>query len=191
MKKLLFGFGVFFLISCSAQETIGTMNSKEKELLKEFQSIPNSATLQMTKESEPGKKLLICLTFVNKEGLTPLKDQKVLLYQTSNDGNYNSEVTNDERTARIRAQGFTDEEGRLFVKTILPGSYATSGDNRHIHTQVFGAKPEAYDIHFKQHTGARMKRFIEQRDQFFLADLKYTTDKQLVCFVTMKVKNPK
>ena len=191
MKKFLGLCAFLFLISCAAQNTeIKQVTAAEAMLLKEFQSIPNSASLQMTKDAELGKKMIVCLTFVNKETKVPLENQKVLLYQTSNDGNYNSEVEGDERTARIRGIGFTDTKGRLLVKTILPGSYATSGDNRHIHTQVFGAKPEAYDMHFKQYTDSRMARFIESRDQFFLADLKYTNDKQLICFVTIEVKNP-
>lgn len=193
MKQLFGILGLFLCISCSsAQDTeIKQITADEETTLKEFQTIPNSASLQLTKVNEPGEKLILCLTFVNKETQQPLQDQKVLLYQTSNDGNYNPEVANDERTARIKGQGFTDAKGRLLIHTILPGSYATSGDNRHIHTQVFGARPEAYDMHFKQYTGNRMARFIAERDQFFLVDLKYTKDKKLIGFLTIEVKNPK
>ncbi|MFY0604994.1 MAG: hypothetical protein JXQ93_13765 [Flavobacteriaceae bacterium] len=191
--KLFFKIGcLFFFISCAAQNTeVKQITTEEQTQLKEFQKVPNAARLQMTDANEPGEQLLLCLTFVDKKTKTPLKNQKVLLYQTSNDGNYNAEVANDERTAKIRGSGYTDENGRLYVQTILPGSYATSGDNRHVHTQVFGAKPEAYDIHFKQYTNARMRRFIEKRDQFFLVDLKYEQKKNLIGFLTIEVKNPK
>ena len=122
----------------------------------------------MAKKREPGQKMVLCITFIDKKDKTPVKDQMVLLYQTAEDGNYHPKYASDESTARIHVIGVTDDKGRLFVETILPGSYATSGDNRHIHTKVFGAKPEAYDLHFKQYTNARMKRFIESKDQFFL-----------------------
>lgn len=192
MKRFFGILYILFFISCTAQQVeFEKISENEEGILKSFQNIPNSASLQMTRADEPGEKMLLCLTFVNKETKAPLKNQKVLLYQTSNDGNYNPEVANDEKTARIRGVGFTDDAGRMFVETILPGSYATSGDNRHIHTQVFGARPEAYDMHFKQYTSSRMKRFIESRDQFFLVDLKHKKDGTLIGFLTIEVKNPK
>ncbi|MDT7833553.1 hypothetical protein RQM59_14295 [Flavobacteriaceae bacterium S356] len=192
MKRYLGLLGVLFFISCTAQQAkFDKVTAEEEVVLKEFQNVPNSASLQMTKASEPGETMMLCLTFVDKQTKTPLQNQKVLLYQTSNDGNYNPEVSGDEKTARIRGEGFTDTKGRLYIKTILPGSYATSGDNRHIHTQVFGARPEAYDMHFKQYTSARMKRFIQSRDQFFLVDLKHNAEGKLIGFLTIEVKNPK
>lgn len=192
MKRFFGVLSMLFFISCTAQQTeFEKISTEEQAKLRAFQNIPNSAKLQMTKVEEPGEKMQLCLMFVNKETKTPLQGQKVLLYQTSNDGNYNPEIANDEKTARIRGIGFTDDKGRLFISTILPGSYATSGDNRHIHTQVFGARPEAYDMHFKQYTNSRMKRFIESRDQFFLVDLKRAKDGNLIGFLTIEVKNPK
>lgn len=191
MKILLSLLSLFFFISCAAQnKKFEKVTIKEENIFKEFQDVPNSAKLQMTKKEELGESLVLCLTFVNKKTKAALQNQRVLLYQTSNDGNYNPEVEGDEKTARIRGVGFTDTNGRLLIRSILPGSYATSGDNRHIHTQVFGARPEAYDMHFKQYTSARMKRFIQSRDQFFLVDLKHTKEGKLIGFLTIEVKNP-
>ena len=192
MKRFFGLLGVCFFISCTAQQAeFDTVTTEEGTILKEFKNVPNSANLQMTKDGEPGKTMMLCLTFVDKKTKKPLQNQKVLLYQTSNDGDYNPEVQGDEKTARIRGEGFTDAKGRLLIHTILPGSYATSGDNRHIHTQVFGARPEAYDMHFKQYTSSRMKSFIQSRDQFFLVDLKQTKENTLIGFLTIEVKNPK
>lgn len=191
MRKLLICIGLLLTFSCSAQEEIEKASSTEEVLLKEFQKIGEISSLEMAKRREAGQKLILCITFIDKKDKTPVKDQTVLLYQTAKDGNYYPKVEGDESTARIKAIGVTDDKGRLFVNTILPGSYASSGDNRHIHTKVFGAKPEAYDLHFKQYTNARMKRFIESRDQFFLVDLKRTKKKKLIGFVTIEVKNPK
>lgn len=191
----LFGLVFLFLcVACSSQDDdkeFKKITDVEKAILKSFQDVPMSANLKMTTDNEPGEKMILCITFVEKTKKTPLKDQKVLFYQTNNKGEYEPQQAGDEQTARIRGVGFTDVEGRLYIQTILPGSYATRGDGRHIHTAVFGAKPEAYDLHFKQYTGSRGRRFIESRDQFFLVDLKYTDDKQLIGFVTIEVKNPK
>ncbi len=193
MKRFLGLWVLSLLISCSSEsqnKATTTISASEKTTWESFQKIPQSASLKLTTNDEPGEKLILCIRVVDKTKKTPLEDQKVLLYQTGNDGEYRPEVAGNERTARIKGVGFTDNKGRLYIETILPGSYATQGDGRHIHTQVFGAKPEAYDLHFKQYTGAKMRRFIENRDQFFLIDLKYTEDNQLIGFVTIEVKNP-
>ena len=184
-------FGFLCAISCSSQEDFKDINTQEKTILKEFEKLGELSNLKMAKKREPGQKMVLCITFIDKKDKTPVKDQMVLLYQTAKDGNYHPKYASDESTARIKAIGITDNKGRLFIQTILPGSYATSGDNRHIHTKVFGAKPEAYDLHFKQYTNGRMKRFIESRDQFFLIDLKRLNKKKLIGFVSIEVKNPK
>lgn len=181
----------FMFLNCTDNSATQTLNSEEQKELGSFKKLSDSSRLNMVDDTEPGEKLMLCLTFVDKKTKAPLKNQKVLFYQTSEDGNYHPKIANDEKTARISGSAFTDDVGRIFINTILPGSYATSGDNRHIHTQVFDARPEAYDIHFKQYTSARMARFIEERDQFFLVDIKHTKEKKLIGFLTITVKNPK
>ncbi len=191
MKRFLLSIGLLCTFACSSQEEIKKINEEEKAILKEFQSLGEISRLKMAKRGERGQKLILCITFIGKEDKMPVKDQTILLYQTAKDGNYYPKVASDESTARIKAIGVTDDKGRLFIQTILPGCYASSGDNRHIHTKVFGAKPEAYDLHFKQYTNTRMKRFIESKDQFFLVDLKRLKRKNLIGFITIEVKNPK
>ena len=97
---------------------------------------------------------------------------------------------NDESSARLNGSAITDNKGQIYVETILPGDYGDSDDNRHIHTTVFGAKPEAYDINIKQYITYMGKNFTEGSDQHFLADLRMTKDSTLVCFLTIEVKNP-
>ena len=93
--------------------------------------------------------------------------------------------------ARISGTAQTDSMGRVFLETILPGDYGSSADNRHIHTTVFGAKPEGYDIHFKQYTSWMGKNFADSSDQHFIADLKRDNNGFLIAFLTIEPKNPK
>lgn len=162
----------------------------ELQTLDAFKNLESKSQVQITTEEEPGQPLWLCLTFVSKESKRPLENQKIHLYHTSTEGEYEPSNSNDESTARLNGTAFTDEKGRIFVKTILPGDYGSSSDNRHIHTTVPHAKPEAYDIGFKQYSGLMAVNFISGSDQHFLAYLKQTTDSTLVTMVTIEVKNP-
>jgi hypothetical protein len=75
------------------------------------------------------------------------------------------------------------------METILPGDYGSSENNRHIHTTVYDASPEAYDIFFKQYSGGVGSLFNSGNDQIFIADLKKTDDNKLVGFLTIEAKN--
>ena len=125
---------------------------------------------------------------MNKSGKNQLSNQKVEFYHTSSSGNYEPTNTDDDSIARLNGTAITDHKGRIYIETILPRDYGSSKDNRHIHTTVVGAKPEAYDIHFKQYTTYMGKNFSEGSDQYFLADLKMTFDSILVSFLIIEVK---
>lgn len=181
--------GVFFIVlfvlnSCQAQETPFEKLTPVEE--KEYSYFKEKITL-ITNE-EVGEKMFLCLQFIDRETLKPLKKQKVLFYQTASDGNYYPKVEGDEKTARISGTAFTNNEGKILIETILPGSYSSSGDNRHIHTKVFDAKPSAYDIYFKQYTSKKMKDFIASHDQFLQVDLKKNKKDELVGFLTVTIK---
>ena len=183
---------LFFLVSfsCSIDRTIAEASEKENTTLRKFQNLPNKNILKITTKNEPGEELLLCLTFIDKESKIKLSNQLVHFYHTSTNGNYELTDPNDESTARLNGQSMTTDMGQIYIETILPGSYGSSDDNRHIHTTVFGAKPEAYDIHFKQYTDYMGNRFIKGSDQHFIADLKKTKEAKLVGFVTIEVKKP-
>ena len=144
--------------------------------------------MQITNSDEPGESLILCLTFVEKDSGNPLSDQRVHFYHTNTNGEYNPSVANDESTARLGGSAMTNSKGQILVQTILPGDYGSSADNRHIHTTVFGARPEAYDIHFKQYTEGLGRNFIDGSDQHFLADLKRNSEGALITFLSIEVK---
>lgn len=190
MNKFVLLIVFISLCSCGIDRTIINASDHELKTLEYFQQLQNNHTLTITDENEPGTPLLLCLTFVNKFDKAPLKNQLIQLYHTSTDGNYNPVNPNDESTARLSGQVVTNAKGQVFVTTILPGDYGSSTDNRHIHITVFNAKPEAYDINFKQYTGTMGLNFINGSDQHFLADLKKVRANKLVTFLTIEVKKP-
>ena len=191
MNKLILLLFFIFSFSCSIDRTIVNVSEKENNTLINFQKLPTKNILKITDENEPGEKLLLCLTFIDKQSKIKLSNQLVKFYHTGTNGNYEQANPNDESTARLNGQSMTNDIGQIYIETILPGDYGSSNDNRHIHTTVFGAKPEAYDIHFKQYTDYMGNNFIEGSDQHFLANLKKTKEDELVSFLTIEVKKPK
>lgn len=190
MTRLILIVFSFSIISCSIDRTIVQVTENENNTLINFQKSPSESILKITDKNEPGEKLILCLTFIDKESKRNLPKQLVKFYHTSTKGNYEQADPNDESTARLSGQSITNNKGQIYIETILPGDYGSSDDNRHIHTTVFGAKPEAYDIHFKQYTTYLGKNFANGSDQHFLADLKRTKENKLVCFLTIEVKKP-
>ena len=191
MRKIIFLLACFLLIQCSDNRVVDPISNSEEVNLKQFQQLDNSNKLLITDKNEPGEELLLCLTFIDIDSKKALSNRRVSFYHTSTNGEYEPTDANDETTARLNGTAITNEFGNIYVKTILPGDYGSSEDNRHIHTTVYGAKPENYDIFFKQYSG-RTGRFMNSgNDQIFIAELKKTTDNKLVCFVTMEIKNPK
>lgn len=190
MIRLMLTLLPLFFVACSIDRTIVDLTESEDHTLAGFQQLPAESKLKIADDQEPGERLMLCLTFIDKESKQHLSGQLVQFYHTSSNGTYEPSDANDESTARLSGQALTNEEGQIYVETILPGDYGSSDDNRHIHTTVFGARPEAYDIHFKQYTGYMGNNFIEGSDQHFLANLKKTKENSLVSFLTIEVKRP-
>lgn len=191
MKNVLPILGFLIITSaCSIDRSIEVVTHSEAEALQEFYALGEQHSVRIADNTEPGQRLTLCLTFLDKETGELLSNQEVDFYHASLAGEYEPTDPNDETTARLRGKAVTDNEGRILVETILPGDYGSSAENRHIHSTVLGAHPEAYDIHFEQYTSTMGKRFSAGSDQHFLADLKYTIDSSLVTFLTIEVKNP-
>lgn len=168
--------------------TILGLDESESLALAQFRTLESSSTLKIAPESESGQRLLLCLTFVDKLTNQVLQNQKVHFYHATENGEYEPRDPADETTARLSGQAVTNAEGHIFAETILPGDYGSSADNRHIHTVVFGAKPEAYDIHFRQFSTFMLRRFIQRSDQHFLADVKRAGSGEFVSFLTIEPK---
>ncbi|PWI31547.1 hypothetical protein DI383_02450 [Flavobacteriaceae bacterium LYZ1037] len=191
MNRLIIIAFSLSLFSCSIDRTILEVSENENNTLINFQKLQSKNILKITDENEPGEKLILCLTLIDKESKRNLPNQLVKFYHTSTDGKYEQTDPNDESTARLNGQAFTNSEGQIYVETILPGDYGSSDDNRHIHTTVvFELKPKYYDIFFNQYKG-RVARFMDSgNDHMFFADLKRTKENELVSFLTIEVKRP-
>ena len=190
MRLIILIFSCFLFIKCSVDRTIAPVTKTENINLAAFQKLDTVNKLSIAENDEPGEKLTLCLTFIDKASKKALSNQRVSFYHTSTEGEYEPSNPNDETTARLNGTTKTDEDGKIYVETILPGNYG-SGNNRHIHTTVYGASPEAYDIFFNQYSGRVGKFMNEGNDQMFFAELKKTTDDMLVCFVTIEAKKAK
>lgn len=183
-------FALLLLLSgCGVDREFSTFNENDAKVLVDFHQINDSHQIRLGTVEEQGQKLIICLNFIDAEKKEPLFNSRVHFYHADINGEYQPRVPGDETTARLSGGAITDDSGRILLQTILPGDYGSSTDNRHIHTTVFGAKPEGYDIHFKQYTDYMNLIFIRDSDQHFLADLKRDSVNNLVAYLTIEVKN--
>ncbi|MFZ1699259.1 MAG: hypothetical protein WBO10_00340 [Pyrinomonadaceae bacterium] len=192
MHRIPFIFGVLILhllvAGCADGQTVRPIAQDEAMLLQEFQKFDAANKVKLTEDGEPGERLLLCITLVDKQTKKALGGQKIQFFHTDTTGEYSPRVAGDESTARLSGTTVADAEGRVFVETTMPGAYGSSASNRHIHTTIFGARPEGYDINFRQYSSFMGRRFSNSSDQHFMADLKRGTDGSLVVFITMEAK---
>lgn len=188
MKKLAFILFLIVFSQCSIDRSITSLSQGKMESLSVFQHIEPAHQLKICGAEEPGEKLLLCLTFVDKISKAPLANQEVYFYHTTSSGKYELSDPNDESSARLNGKATSDAMGRIYLETIFPGAYGESEDNNHIHTTVKGAHPEFYDIHFNQYSGYMFRNFVKGSDQHFLTDLKKQQDATLISFLTIEVK---
>ncbi|MEO1259274.1 MAG: hypothetical protein AAFZ15_10785 [Bacteroidota bacterium] len=178
---------ILFVTACQVDRTIPPITEKNDYKIRGYKNLAPRNKLKMAKDEEPGERLVICGKLIWNDDKRPLNNQLIHFYQTDQSGDYQQSNPDDEKTARLRGELITNDLGMFYLETILPGSYGSSDDNRHIHTTVFGANPEAYDLHFKQHTGYLGRKSVARNDQQFLIDLSRKGDGTLVGFVTMEI----
>lgn len=177
-----------FLFSCGIDRDIPSISQKDLKAIQNFEQLDKANKVLINEDKGSAEPLILCLTFVDLASKEPLFNQRVHFYHADATGEYRPSTSGDESTARLSGEAITDSLGRILLKTSLPGDYGSSADNRHIHTTVFGAKPEAYDIHFKQYTGWMGRNFIDGSDQHFLADLKKDESDNLIAVLAIEVK---
>jgi len=114
MRQLGWLILIFIACSCSIDRTTPELSTEETEVLEEYQAGNNG--LIITAADEPGEKLVLCLTFVNKEDLDFLSKQEVLFYHTDATGEYRPVIPGDESSARLSGSVVTDSVGRIYLE---------------------------------------------------------------------------
>lgn len=66
MNRLIIIIVSLAVTQCSFDRTIVQIFEAEKEVLNEYQHLDKKNKAYITDKKEPGKRLLLCLTFVNK-----------------------------------------------------------------------------------------------------------------------------
>lgn len=190
LMVLALTLGIVYFGFLATDRNIRPIDGAMSARLQTFQRMGGQHHAPIAPRDEPGERLWLCLTFVDKATSEPLGEQSVHFYHTTAAGDYEPLIPGNESTARLSHSSLTDAEGRICVNTILPGDYGSSDDNRHIHMSVAGAKPVAYDIHFSQYSTFLLRQSVAGNDQLFLVELQRGPEGELVGYATVEVKRP-
>ena len=156
---------VFFAACAEADRTIPPADAGSLEALARHQDLEQAHRLVLAGTDEPGRRFLLAGRLVRRDDGRPLVGRRIVLFHTNAEGSYEESVTGDESTARLRGDVASGPGGRFLVSTILPGAYDGSGSGGHIHAFVPGARPEYYDFHFAQYSGAGIRRWARRSGQ--------------------------
>lgn len=164
------------LFSCSpssstAQE-IPPLTQEDQQLLQEYQQLEAPHFLQLTRADEPGEELLVIGQLVDRETGKPIPNCRTFLYHTNAEGEYEQRVENDPTTSKIKGEITTDEQGRFFIKTILPADYPGKTNNRHIHTTFYYESPYNMDLFFEPFAGNGAKKWSKKSGHGVVMPLK-------------------
>lgn len=126
-------------------------------------------------EDEPGEKMIISGTVYEADGVTPVKDAVVFLYQTDARGVYSEEQENSGRP-KLRGYLKTDADGKYEISSIKPGHYPHIKAPAHIHVQVWAPNQPEYPALFQFYddpliSDERRARSTTQPEEFGLIKL--------------------
>ena len=174
----------FWLVNAQQEPEIAAADEELLTQLKQFEALDAAHQIELADSNEPGQRLRILGQLFAENGM-PVANHRITFYQANKDGSYQEKVEGDPETARLRGFVETDQEGRFYISTILPGDYGSTANNRHIHTMVKGAKPENYDFYFEPYINDGLRRWAEQSKQAFILDLKRDSKDQLLASVKL------
>lgn len=184
-------FGLLGLHCADIDRTIHRADDTLLPMFAEYDTLAEAHRLVLAGEDEPGERLFVMGRLVKKEDGAPLAHQTINLYQADDTGSYDETVTGDESTARLNGVVETDSLGRFIISTVLPGDYGSRPNNRHIHTAVTGARPEAYDFYFRQYMNRGLISWAENSDQAMILDLYEMGNGDLITAGDLVVKEMK
>lgn len=121
-----------------------------------FVNMPSTLTriMSISKENDPGEKLLITGTIFKADGLTPYPDIILYAYQTDHRGYYSKkgdETGFQKWHGRLHGWCKTDSNGQYEIHSIRPAPYPDNTMPAHIHTAIKTEKAMFYinDFVFK------------------------------------------
>lgn len=167
--------------------TIPLADSASLTQLTAYGRLSDAHRLELAPSDEPGSRLLILGRLVQREDGSVITDHAFSLYQADETGSYGEEVNGDESTARLHGTVRTDSLGRFLISTILPGDYGSGDNNRHVHTSVPEAHPEAYDLFFAPFVSRGLRSWAESSDQGMILELRQS-DEGLIAIGDLVVK---
>ncbi len=168
--------------------TILPAHAEIEHLLDSVEGVGLEHHVRLAPVGEPGQTLWVIGRLIRSEDGQPIADKAIEVYQADDTGSYDEQIAGDESSARLSGVVVTDAQGRFIVQTVLPGDYGSTSDNRHMHTKIEGAAPDAYDLFFKQYMNAGLARWAKRSSQAMVIDLQQRQDGTLVGSVDLVVK---
>ena len=96
----------------------------------------DAAVLRVTRDSEPGERLITTGRVLRADGKTPASGVTLSLYHTDAAGIYGQGSGQPSEIARLKGRLVTGADGRYEIVTIRPGHYPGGGVPAHIHAAV-------------------------------------------------------
>ncbi|MEZ5059779.1 MAG: hypothetical protein R2879_22320 [Saprospiraceae bacterium] len=176
---------VLGLNSCNSDHDIPIV--KNSQILGEFLKMKEPHLLNLLQNSAAGRPLYLCLTVQEGAEKLPLARKEIFVYQADVSGEYQSEIPGKENTAKIRGTGITDLDGRVLVRTLLPGDFGSIDLNRHIQVQIDGAYPKLHRIYFRQFANCEIQNQSRKETETHIVDLERDEASNLVAFLKLEV----
>lgn len=159
----LLGFLPIFFLSCgnttpqtpesneNIQVEYDTCDDPDAPISCSFRNLPEnlSSTMKISKENEPGEKLVITGTIYKADGKSPYPNIILYAYHTDNKGDYSKSGT---ETGAQKWQGHlhgwckTDDNGQYTIQTIKPARYPDNTIPAHIHAAIKKENGQMYWI---------------------------------------------
>lgn len=180
---------LFFFSSCLFERHFESLD--DVETYETFKNLPATHQLNLLRRGEAGQTLDLCLTLINGTDGKALKRKQVEVYQANAKGDYEWEVPGDKKTAKLRGMALTDDKGRIFIQTLLPGDFGSSIDSRSIHLAVEGVSPKYFNLYFCQYANAALQKETKGASDQFLIDLKKDARSNLIGITELQIGGPK
>jgi len=182
--KIIIVFISLMFIQCSQDRIIDEISNSEQKILEQYQQLDTENKTLIPDAPQNGKKLLLCLSLVDKKTSKAISNKIVKFHYTS-EGFINLESQNYNPNKIIDGIAITDSKGRIFVQTFL------TKKRSNISISIGDKEPKDFNINFKQYLTNRGEKWVEESNEHLLTNLKRTKDGTLVSFLTIEINNSK